>query len=267
MADADDRLLRYSRQIVFRDLALPGQRALAKGRALIVGAGGLGTWTAELLARAGVGMLRLVDDDNVDLTNIHRQGLYDESDARAAKPKVQAAAERLAAVNSSVAVETQIARVDRFNIHSMAADVDLILDGTDNFATRFLINDYAVKHAKPWIFAGVVGAEGQVMTVVPGRTPCLRCIMDCPPPACSDPDCRSFGVLGPAVAAIASFQTIEAIKILSGATDRINPCLVRLDMWSNSFQRISLENARQSESCVCCAGGKYEFLDPQEGAC
>lgn len=185
MTGADsDNLLRYSRQIVFRDLGLEGQRKLMSGRVLVVGAGGLGTWAAELLTRAGVGLLRLADDDKVDLTNIHRQGLYDESDAEASKPKVQAAAERLARINAGAAIETINTRLERTNIDSLAGDVDVILDGTDNFATRFLINDYAVKYGKPWIFAGVVGAEGQMMTIVPGRTPCLRCIMDSPPPPC-----------------------------------------------------------------------------------
>jgi adenylyltransferase/sulfurtransferase len=257
-----DNLSRYPRQIVFRDFGPAGQRALMSSRVLVVGVGGLGTWTAELLARAGVGFLRLVDDDNVDLTNIHRQSLYDESDADTSKPKVQAAAERLGCINSDVMVETANARLERTNIGRLAGDVDLILDGTDNFATRFLINDYAVKHSKPWVFTGVMGAEGHTMTIIPRRTPCLRCIMNSPPPDGEEPNSRDLGILGPTVSALASFQVAEAIKILSGTPEKINPYIIKINLWNNSFQRIDLDGARLSTSCPCCAQGKYEFLEP-----
>jgi len=241
-------------------LGLTGQRALRAGRVLIVGMGGLGTWGSELLARAGVGFLRLVDDDKVDLTNIHRQSLYDESDARNSLPKVHAAANHLRKVNREVELEGVLARIDRSNIDSLSADVDLILDGTDNFATRFLINDYAVKHGKPWIFAGVLGTEAQTMTIVPPRTGCLRCVMDAPPPPRSQENARTFGVLGTAVAAVASFQASEALKILSGRVDQISPYLVKFDLWGNTIQRIDVSEA--SPVCACCKGGDFEFLEP-----
>jgi adenylyltransferase/sulfurtransferase len=203
----------------------------------------------------------VVDDDNVDLTNIHRQALYEESDAQASKPKVEAAAEHLQNINHQVELETVLARVDRSNIECLADDVGLILDGTDNFATRFLINDYAVKHDKPWIFAGVIGAEAQVMTIVPSQTPCLRCVMDVPPPPCSEEDCRTFGVLGAAVAAAGSLQACEAMKVLTGSLPQISPYLVKFDLWTNTMQRIDLRKLDATD-CPCCKQREFEFLEP-----
>ena len=259
--DENSRLLRYRRQTVFPPLGLDGQRRLSEGRALIVGMGGLGTWIAELLARGGVGFLRVADDDRVDLTNIHRQALYAESDADVGRPKVEAAAERLAAINHDVRIEPVITRVDRDSIGELAGDVGVILDGTDNFDSRYLINDYAVKTGRPWVFAGAVGAEAQTMTIIPGRTACLRCVLDTPPPACVDPSCRGFGVLGPAVAAVAAFQAAEAFKILTHQLETVSPYLLKFDMWTNSLQRINTASCRRAD-CVCCGHNEYEFLEP-----
>lgn len=256
------RLVRFARQMIFPPLGREGQRAMGNATALVVGVGGLGSWVAELLARAGVGRLRLVDDDRVELTNIHRQALYDEADAEAATPKVLAAAERIARINAGVIVETARTRLDRTNISTLAADVDLILDGTDSFATRFLINDFAVKHARPWVFAGVVGAEAQTMTIVPPRTACLRCVLEGPPPPCSDPACRSVGVLGPAVAAVAAIEAAEAMKILSGRGEQASPYLLKLDLWGNTVQRIDVSAAAANADCPCCRHREFEFLEP-----
>ena len=254
--------MRYRRQVAFAGLGPEGQRRMMAGRALIVGVGGLGSWTAELLARAGVGFLRLADADTVDLTNVHRQALYDEADAAAARPKVQAAAARLQRINRAVSVEPVAARVDRDNIASLAADVAVILDGTDNFQTRFLLNDYAVRSGTPWVFAGVLGAEGQVMSIVPGRTPCLRCVYDAPPPPCVDPTCRSDGVIGPAVAAIAAMQAAEAMKVLAGRADRVSPHLTKIDLWDGSVQRIDVAEACAKVECVCCKKKRFDYLEP-----
>ncbi len=253
-------LNRYSRQIAYPPLGLAGQKRLAAGRVLIVGVGGLGSWSAELLARAGVGMMRLADDDKVDLTNIHRQGLYDAADAAAATPKVHAAAARIARINDRCTVEPIAERVDRHNIAALADGVDLVLDGSDNFAVRFLINDYCVNYSLPWVFAGVVGTEGQVMSILPGG-PCLRCVYDQPPPPCADPSCRAAGVLGPAVAAISAFQAAEAIKILSGHSRDASPYLTKLDLWTNSLQRIDAAAAAGNVDCPCCKQGRYDYLE------
>lgn len=252
-------LTRFGRQIAYAPLGLEGQKRLAAGRVLIVGAGGLGSWSAELLARAGVGSLRLVDDDKVDLTNIHRQGLYDERDAAAGTPKVQAAAARIAHIHSRCRVEPVCARLDRSNVADLAKGADVVLDGTDNFPTRFVVNDYCIREGLPWIFAGVVGAEGQVMVIAPPG-PCLRCVHDEPPPRCADPSCRAVGVLGPAVAVIAAIQAAEALKILSGHREQANPYLTKLDLWTNALQRIDLAAAAGAD-CPCCKQRHFEFLE------
>jgi len=253
---------RYDRQIAFAGLGPDGQRSLRAGCALIVGAGGLGSWSAELLGRAGVGHLRLVDDDRADMTNLHRQAMYDQADADAAVTKVAAARRRLERINADVTVEAIATRLSAGNIAALADGADVILDGTDNFPTRFIINDYAVKMSIPWIFAGVVCAEAQTMTVVPPRTPCLRCVYDSPPPPCVDPSCRGAGVLGPAVAAIAAVQAAEAVKILSGAGETVSPYLLKLDLWDNTIQRIDAADSCAETECRCCKHKDFEFLDP-----
>ncbi len=256
-----DKLMRFERQMIFPGMGLEGQRRLMTSRGVIVGVGGLGSGAAELLVRGGVGMLRLIDDDRVDLTNLHRQALYSESDARADMAKVTAAARRLGEINSDTVTEPIIARLDKHNIEQLTGDVDLIIDGTDNFSARFVINDFAIKSATPWRFAGVVSAEAQTMTIVPGRTACLRCVYDSPPPACVDPACRTAGVLGPAVAAIAAIESSEALKILAGKDDLVSPYLTKLDLWSNSIQRVDVVRACADTDCPCCKGRHYEFLD------
>ncbi len=254
--------VRFARQIAFRPFGLDGQKALSRGRVLIVGAGGLGSWVAELLARAGVGFLRLVDPDRVDLTNIHRQALYEAGDAEARRPKVEAAARRLHHVNKACVVDPVEERLERSNVDCLAGDVEVVVDGTDNFATRFLLNDYCVKTERPWIFAGAVRAEAQMAVMLPGRTPCLRCLLEEPPPPCIDPDCRQAGVWGMAVAAIASFQAMEAIKILAGHLAEVSPYLLKFDLWSNTLQRLHYRVFRNPQPCMCCHWREFEYLEP-----
>jgi len=251
---------RYDRQMVCAHLGPAGQRRLARGAALVAGVGGLGCASADLLARAGIGRLRLVDDDVVDLANLHRQVLFDEADAGAAK--VEAAARRIGRVNSGVRVEAVARRFAPTNAAALAEGVDVILDGTDNWPARFLINDLAVERGLPWVFAGVVAAEAQIMTVVPGRTPCLRCVFESPPPPCADPDCRSAGVLGPAVAVVAARQAMEALKLLTGADDAVDRHLTKLDLWTGRVQRIDVAAAAADADCPCCRRREFEFLHP-----
>jgi len=252
---------RYDRQVAFEGLGRAGQRRLAGGRALIVGVGGLGCVLAQWLARAGVGLLRLVDDDVVSLENLHRQILFDEADAAARRPKVVAAARWLGRINSDVRVEPVAARFDASTASGLIDGIDVILDGTDNFAARFVINDVAVRERLPWVFAGVVAAEAQTMTVRAGGRPCLRCIFDEPPPAAVNPTCQTAGVLGPAVGAIAAVEAMEAIKILAGRGDDTSRCLVKLDLWTNAVQRIDAVAACADVDCPCCVGRRFEFLD------
>lgn len=252
-------LSRYERQMVFGPLGLAGQRLIRQSKALIVGVGGLGSWSSQLLTRFGVGTIRLVDDDRVALNNLHRQCLYNEEEQGAYK--VHIAARKLTKFNSQVTVEPLEQRLTAENIDELAAGMDIILDGTDNFAARFVINDYCIKNNLPWIFAGAVGAEAQIMTILPGKTACLRCISETPPPPCVDPSCRIAGVLGPTVATIASMQAMEAVKILSGNAAAISPYLVKLDLWTNQYQRIDATAASQNVDCPCCKQRKFEYLE------
>jgi molybdopterin-synthase adenylyltransferase len=258
-----DSLKRFSRQTAFSEFGVDGQIRLGDGSAMVVGVGGLGSWSAEFLVRTGIGRIRLSDADNVELSNLHRQGLYTEQDAAERKLKVDAAAKRLRAINSQCTIEVFPERIDRLTIHRAAEGMNIILDGTDNFETRFLINDFSVKYAVPWIFAGVIGAEGQVMSVLPGVTPCLRCVMPTAPACSGDQnDCRRFGVIGAAVPLISAMQAIEAIKILSGRSDKANPRLIKFDLWNNRHHMIDVAKNMTSPPCPCCGQRDFIYLEP-----
>ena len=253
---------RYARQTACRHLGLAGQQHLAGAKALVIGVGGLGCVLSQLLARSGVGFLRLVDADEVNVVDLHRQMLYDEADAAARAPKVVAAGRRLRRINSDIRIEPVVSRLEPGNAQALAAGVDVILDGTDNFPTRFIINDLAVRDSLPWVFAGVVGAEAQTMTIVPGRTPCLRCVFDGPPPASEESASLGGGVLAPAVAAVAAIQAMEAIKILTGRLDCVSRHLLKLDLWTGSIQRIDVAGASADVDCPCCKRRRFPFLEP-----
>ncbi len=265
MANSDPQLDRYRRQIRFAPLGEQGQRKLAGSRVLVCGCGALGCVVADALVRSGVGFVRLVDRDFVDLDNLHRQILFDESDAADHLPKAVAAAQRLARVNSEVQIEPVVVDVNADNIRQLAEDVELIVDGTDNFETRYLVNDLAVATNKPWLFAGCVGAEGQVLAIVPGETPCLCCIMPEPPPASAQPTCETAGVLSPIVTLIASLQAIEALKLLSGNRDQLNPAMTFVDLWQNQIRMIGIAASR-SEDCPTCGRREFAWLEGGRGA-
>lgn len=239
-------LSRYHRQIIFDGLGEEGQRRLSGSSVLLVGVGGLGSWTSELLVRAGIGQLRMIDDDTVTLTNLHRQAMYDESAAEAGLPKVQAAAEYLRNVNRQVILDPIVTRIHADNADSLLGGIDLILDGTDNFATRYLLNDLSVRYGLPWVMAGVTGSEAQIMTIVPGETPCLRCVFPDPP---EDPLVREFPIIGPIVSAVAAMQVCEVIKILAGRKDKINRHLLKFDLWTSMLQQVNLGGPDPDCSC------------------
>jgi molybdopterin-synthase adenylyltransferase len=256
---------RYFPQIRFAPLGEDGQRRLAAGSVLICGCGALGSAAANLLVRAGVGKVRIVDRDFVELSNLHRVALFDESDAVAALPKAVAAAEKLRAINSAVTVEPVVADVTPQNVEQLCDGVDLLVDGTDNFETRFLLNDAAVKRGLPWIYAGCVGAEGQTMTILPGETPCLRCLMEtCPPPGAA-PTCDTVGVLGPIVGALAALEAAEALKILSGNRAAVSPYLTVIDLWQNRLRQIEVRSLRETVDCPVCRRGEFGWLSGREG--
>jgi adenylyltransferase/sulfurtransferase len=254
-------LSRYARQISFKPFGVEGQRRLVNSSALIVGVGGLGSWVADLLVRAGIGRIRLADDDCVELTNIHRQSLFTEKDASERALKITAAANHLREINSNCTIEPVFARIDRLTAEKLVEDIDVIVDGTDNFPARFILNDCAIKKSKPWVFAGVLGTEAQVMTIIPGRTPCLRCLLNSPP-ACDGQTCRQTGVLGPAVAMIAAFEASEALKILSGNPDKAGQSLLILDLWNNVTRQIDVSKMTKNADCPCCVHRNFEFLEP-----
>lgn len=254
-------LERYSRQILFDGIGEQGQRRLLDSRAVVIGCGALGAVHVETLARAGVGRLRLVDRDLVELSNLHRQILYTEEDAAAGIPKAVAAARRVREINSDVEVEGIVEDVGPLSVERLIAGADVVLDATDNFETRFLLNDAAVKHGIPWIYGAAVGGAGVTMTIRPHETPCLRCVFETMPPPGSSPTCDTAGVAMPAVVVVASIQAAEAIKLLAGRTDLLHGGLWQLDVWENRFSRIGLESLADRSACPACGRGVYEYLD------
>jgi adenylyltransferase/sulfurtransferase len=240
-----------------------GQRRLAASRVLLVGCGALGTVIADQLVRGGVGHLTIVDRDIVELTNLQRQTLFDEADAAAETPKAVAAGARLRRVNSEVEVTPVVADVHAGNIEELLRPgFGLILDGTDNVQTRYLINDVAVKHRLPWVYGAAVGVEGRVMGIVPGVTPCLRCVFPNPPSAAELPACDTAGVLGMGASIVGAYQAIEGIKLLVGAGP--SGVLMRMDFWGPRTHAVSTADARR-EDCVCCGRREFEFLDAPSG--
>ncbi len=259
-------LQRYARQMRFAPIGEDGQRRLAASRVLLCGCGALGSVLANTLVRAGVGFLRLVDRDFLELNNLQRQVLYDEADVDAGLPKAIAAERRLREINSQVTLEAVVADVDHQNIEALCEGVDLILDGLDNFETRYLLNDAAQKLRLPWVYGGSIGAEGQTMTILPGETACLRCLMPEAPPPGSTATCDSAGVLGPIINVIASWQACEAMKILTGHREAISRHLTIIDLWECRIRQVGLEALKQSNACDACTGRAYPWLDGSRGS-
>ncbi|MFO0526986.1 MAG: ThiF family adenylyltransferase [Planctomycetota bacterium] len=260
-AELPAELLRYERQIRFAPLGLEGQKHLARRRVLIVGLGALGSTSAELLARAGAGSLRLVDRDWLEWSNLQRQSLYCEADVREQLPKAIAAARRLAKINSSIALEPLVADVTPANVRQLAEGVDLILDATDNFETRFLLNDLAWEQEIPWVYGGCLGAEGQTMTIIPGVSACLRCLMPDGPPAPADlPTCDTAGIIAPIIHVIAAVQVAEALKVLSGNLAAASQQLQCFSLWDGRHRQIDLSRLREAGSCPACHQGARDWL-------
>jgi molybdopterin/thiamine biosynthesis adenylyltransferase len=248
---------RYARQTLFAGIGLGGQERIARGRVLIVGCGALGSVLANNLARAGVGHLRIADRDYVEGNNLQRQVLYVEDDVRRGMPKAAAAAEYLRRVNGLITIEPLVTDVTAENVEELIEGVDLVLDGTDNFETRYLLNDACLKAGVPWIYSGVIAAYGVTLAVLPGETACLRCVFPERPLPGTTPTCDTAGVLNGIVGVIAGMASTEALKLLVGS-----PQLVRgmtwVDLWENTFDRIELP--RQPD-CPACGRGEYEYLD------
>ncbi len=265
---ADDPFLRYHRQMLVDGVGRQGQERLRRAHAVIVGCGALGCTSAQVLARAGIGRITVIDRDLVEATNLQRQILFDERDL--AEPKAVAAAEHLRAINSEIEVEGIVADA-RFDTIERLCGItgnarpraDILLDGTDNYETRYLLNDLAVRDTIPFLYAGAVRTRAMSLAVIPGSTPCLRCIFEQPPTAGDPETCDTVGILAPAAVVAASIQTAQAIRILVG--DPPAPALIEMDLWDGSQRRIDLSAARRDD-CPCCACREFPFLSGEHAA-
>jgi adenylyltransferase/sulfurtransferase len=249
---------RYSRQILFDGIGVEGQRRLLDARVVIVGCGALGTAQAEALARAGVGRLRVVDRDFVEASNLQRQTMFTERDARERLPKAVACVDHIAEINAEIEAKALVADVNHTNVERFVSDRDVVLDGTDNFATRYLINDACVKHSVNWVYGAAVGSYGVTMTVRPRVTPCLRCVFEEAPRAGSAPTCDTAGVIMPIISVVAAFQVSETLKLLTGRTESLHNSLMQFDVWRNEWRALAL--GEPSVDCPTCALGSYDSL-------
>ncbi len=253
---------RYLRQITFKEIGVEGQRKLSQAFVVIIGVGALGSHTADMVVRAGVGRVRLVDDDVVEMDNLQRQALFDEEDARLARPKVIAAASRLREINGEVRIEPVIDRARPSNILELIRGADVVLDCTDKLSARYLINDACFKEGIPWIYTGVVGSYGMSATIVPGETPCLRCILGEPPDDNAVDTAATAGIIAPIARMMSAIAVAEAMKLITD-TGRRNPWLLYVDLWHNVLERLELPPRRPD--CPVCRG-KYEFLEGENRA-
>jgi adenylyltransferase/sulfurtransferase len=264
--EEEGEFARYAKQMRFAPLGLAGQRGLASASVLLCGCGALGGTIAATLVRAGVGRIRIVDRDFLELSNLQRQSLYDEDDLATGEPKAILAQRKLARMNSQVTIEAEVADVDHTNIGRLVRDVQLILDGTDNFDTRFLLNDASLHYGIPWIYGGCLGAEGQTLVVLPGKTPCLRCLLDDTPGADATATCDSAGILAPAIQIVASLQAMEAIKLLAGAEASVNRHWTVFNVWENAWRSIKLHRLLEEKRCPACHARDFPWLRGERGS-
>jgi molybdopterin/thiamine biosynthesis adenylyltransferase len=253
---------RYSRHMLFAPIGRPGQLKLGQAKVAIVGLGALGTVLSNHMVRSGVGSIRLIDRDFVEESNLQRQMLYDEADAATSVPKAMAAADRLRQVNSLVDIEAHVVDLNPTNADELLTGVDLILDGTDNFSVRFLINDISVKHGIPWIYGGAVASRGVALTILPGQTPCLRCLFSQAPAQGTTETCDTAGVIGGIIHVVASYQATEALKLLVGDQQHLNMKMQQWDLWFNQHSAIDVTGARRSD-CPCCSLHRYDYLEAE----
>jgi len=272
---------RYHRQMLLAGFGEAGQQRLKDATALVLGCGALGSVVADLLARAGVGHLRIVDRDIVELTNLQRQVLFDERDVAAGLPKAEAARRKLEKINSDIAVTAVVDDINHTNIERLADGADVLVDGLDNFETRYLANDFAVKQGLPYVYGAAVATTGMSFTVLPHgdgslpweateagtlATPCFRCLFAEPPPAGSSPTCDTVGVLSSAVGAVANVQVAETLKVLTGQYDKVRRTLLTIDVWENEYLGLTVDDAYTEGDCACCKGRRFDYLDGKAGS-
>lgn len=255
-------LKRYSRQTVYKQFGAEGQQKLLSARVAVIGIGALGTVIANNLCRAGVGFLRLIDRDIVELTNLQRQTLFDEDDAAGEFPKAVAACQHLSKVNSEIILEPVVTDVNGVNIESLISDTDLVLDGTDNAETRYLVNEACHKLNIPWIYGGALGASGMTMNILYGDGPCFCCLRPAAPAPGSSPTCSTFGVMNAITGIIASIESMEALKILIGSP-QVRKEMLYMNIWESSSDYIEV---KKNPACPVCVDARYEFLGRNSGA-
>jgi len=257
---------RYSRQILFSEIGEEGQEKLKKGRVVLVGCGALGTVIANNLVRAGIGELKIIDRDFVEMNNLQRQILFDEQDVKKNIPKAIAAAKKLEKINSEVDLEPVVVDVNFTNVEDLIEGAKLLLDGTDNFEVRFLLNDACIKKNIPWIYGSCVGSYGLTMNILPGKTPCFRCLLEKAPLPGMAPTCDTAGVISPIVNVIAAIETTETLKYLTGKFEALNKYLVAVDIWEASFEKFEINPGKDRFDCPCCKQRKFEFLEGKRGS-
>ena len=251
--DAGDR---YSRQVIFPPIGEEGQRRLSDSFVAVIGCGGLGTMIASTLVRAGIGRTRIIDRDRIECHNLQRQVLFSEEDIHNGLPKAVAAERFLRKVNSSVEVEGIVADVDRASIEGLVAGADVIMDGMDNFEGRFLVNDVSLKHGIPWVYGSAVGSCGMTMSIIPGKTPCFRCLTGSQPPPGMPGTCDTAGIVGAAPSVIGALQSAQAIRILIG--EDVSPqYLTLVDVWLGDFRRLRTGYRKDCPGCQ----GRYDYLE------
>ena len=274
----NDELSRYQRQMLLPGFGDDGQRRLLDSTAVILGCGALGCVVADMLARAGVGHLVIIDRDYIEITNLQRQVLFDEADVRDAVPKAIAAKRRLGEINSAVKVTAIVDDINHTNIERFTAGADILVDGLDNFETRYLANDVAVKNALPYVYGAAVGTTGMAFAVLPHSpgaawrgdedfaTPCFRCLFEEAPPPGTSATCDTVGVIGPAVGIVANFEASETLKILTGNFSHVSRTLLNIDLWANELFSLKVSNARENGDCPCCKHRRFDFLDGKTGS-
>ncbi len=255
---------RYARQVLFEGLGAEGQAALMRARVAIAGCGALGSLQASLLVRAGFGTVRIIDRDYVEEVNLHRQLLFDEEDARTFQPKAKVAERKLRGVNSLVKVEGVVDDINPSTIERLLGGFDVILDATDNFDTRFLVNDFAVKTGTPWVYGACVSSYGATFAILPGETACLRCVFESAPPPGLTPSCDTAGVLGSIAGVIASLQTIAAIKIAIGRRSEAARAMWFVDVWNEVNEKLDIPP--RDPHCPCCGRRRFDYLEGDEGS-
>jgi molybdopterin/thiamine biosynthesis adenylyltransferase len=253
---------RYSRQVLFSGIGPEGQAALRRARVVVVGCGALGSVGSEMLVRAGLGSLRIVDRDFLELSNLQRQSLFTEADVESGIPKAIAAEHALKKINSEVEIRGLVEDLDFRNIEELLGGADLVLDGADNFEVRYLVNDFCVKHGMPWVYGAAVGSYGLAMAVVPGETSCLRCLFPDPPSPGSSETCDTAGILASIIHVISAFQVAQTMRILTG--QQPSDGLLTVDVWRDDWRRVSVRGP--AEACPSCGENRFDFLDGRGSA-